>query len=381
MTDRKVILLRSVSSQFLALCPISHARCGSSEQRRRGSMTNETATVSDSWCEWALLSRTAVKVVFEWVAGNTVRFFRVNVLSGELGLPCLEDTLTAFTFGVSVITLGAVLSHTNSWVYDDQAEKMALFVGSFPFSPGFRVPQCVRANHKFRIMCDNTRGVALNLLDTHQKLEHADKVIPSHHKSEVFLNEWNEDEAVLAKTEGTCLELTVINLPEVWWTNIIKPVFSAHFMLPKWGLIETVLVLQTEVFERTFIVKNRLTPRETLILQYTESSGAQAIRAGDYISPIFTSDAPVLAQMSCRLYSVTVPHRTLEIWDCNNPTIPLRIVDQSVCCGTVYGFAGFLFHVRKTHITVTEWSTGCKLLMLLLVGCEHRVTSHFSLLL
>ncbi|KAH3731775.1 hypothetical protein Pelo_17391 [Pelomyxa schiedti] len=193
---------------------------------------------------------------------------------------------------------------------------------------------------------------------------------PTGTNRDVFMNQCNEDEAVLAQKyveDTNTLELSVVNLSEVWSTGAITPVFCTKYLLPfdsqtQFFLVDSVLILQTESGGRAFVVRS-CPWSHTMILQFPDASCPDKVHMVRY-----NNERAILSQMSERLYCLTRPPNTMEIWDCNNPTNPMRVVDHNFCCRLVCAHSGFLFHIGRSRITVTDYNSGSKFLALLMLS-------------
>ncbi|KAH3763624.1 hypothetical protein Pelo_4522 [Pelomyxa schiedti] len=374
--QKGVVAVASLYSQFVALCTVTHPRCGCQWNRmllmRSSSLSAENLGL-------------VVRLVWGWVVGGgPVRFFSVSVYGGVFA--AVQSTL--FTFGMSMLTLGVVSKHSRWW---KSKEKLNSCVETLPAanhtyvidrtlyeegeglyystrsvqSPsesngGVRpsVPtevwsgSCYCAegvNPKWLVIRDFTMNefvVANLLLDQ----ENSTRVLPSPAfiPQRIFMNQIKEDEAVLfsVNKRDHMFKIAIVNLQEVWSGRTCNPIFHAEYCIPS-SIAATdvdclrisMLILQAHS-ERCFIVKTasihfHTSHSEASIIQYTESAGPHEVRSANYHSRP-AAGCLALTQLSERLYCVTSTPNTLEVWDCNNPTNALRIVDNQFCCRIVF---------------------------------------------
>ncbi|KAH3760317.1 hypothetical protein Pelo_7858 [Pelomyxa schiedti] len=214
------------------------------------------------------------------------------------------------------------------------------------------------ANHKWLVVHDDIKRelcVSNLLMEPIKSVQ-----FPTGTNRDVFMNQCNEDEAVLAQNVGdTTLELSVVNLSEVWSTGAITPVFCTEYFLPfeyqtQFFLVDRVLILQTESGGRAFVVRSNSWSR-AMILKFPDASCPDKVHM-----VMYNNERSILSQMSERLYCLTRSPNTMEIWDCNNPTNPMRVVDHNFCCRLVCAHSGFLFHIGRRRIIVTDYNSGFK---------------------
>ncbi|KAH3760320.1 hypothetical protein Pelo_7861 [Pelomyxa schiedti] len=236
------------------------------------------------------------------------------------------------------------------------------------------------ANHKWLVVHDdiNCEFCVSNLLMEPPATKMVQ--LPTERFQEVFMNQCNEDEAVLAQKNAKTIELSVVNLSEVWSTGAITPVFCTEYFIPfdsqtQLFPVDSVLILQTECGGRAFVVCI-CSWSHTMILQFPDASRPDKVHM-----VMYNNEKVTLSQMSERLYCLTRSPNTMEIWDCNNPTNPMRVVDHNFCCRLVCAHSGFLFHIGRSRITVTDYNLGSKVAVLRLsemCGQPMRIANSFS---
>ncbi|KAH3731935.1 hypothetical protein Pelo_17234 [Pelomyxa schiedti] len=384
-TNTKFTPVATLVSQFLALLMTTHPRCGCL-RRNSGISSSTIPTSADLWL--------AVRTVWEWIVGccgagggggggGCVKFISASVWSG----PSSNVPSALFTFAVSMHTLGVVTKHTGWWQSKAHVEGGPLdkWVGAnqifairrtWPVS-GDRVEFCSyrRAengsvngdgnliarwssfcsecvNHKWLVAVDfcQEEACVANLLAEPPTAKFIQ--LPSQWLigGNCSMNQCNEDEVVFLD-ETTTLRVSIFNLPHVWSTGSFSPIFYAEYLLPDddlllWCPLAMVLVLKTESSGRAFIAL-LLPSSGPVIFQFTEASGPNRVHMSEYNTE--GRQFQTLSQMSERLYCVTLSPNTLEVWDCNNPTKAMSVVDCSHCCWLV---ARLEFSITQSAVTV-----------------------------
>ncbi|KAH3763738.1 hypothetical protein Pelo_4392 [Pelomyxa schiedti] len=369
--------LLDLRSQFVALCTISHQRCGS----HYGDRLPPSSLL--------LIAR----LVWER-ANSAVRSFGVSLFGSE------GETFTMF--GVSMATLGVkqtrlfnethggdVIAVNKSYVTVRKLEEAGFrfyqMSASSKTGNGHSKPallwDCSKfstdaasvVNHKWLVLSHESGEVAIVNLSVDPGSQRAAILAPAHCTSGVFLVR-GRDEAVFVPRDPDAeyIDLNVFNLEQAWSTNSLIPIASSRCYLPKVPKAPTkhywfssLVTLQSESHQRVFIVLSGYHNGAYIVLQHSESGSPNSpVHTSRFVcSPPGEIPGVLLSALSDRLYCVS-HGSTFEIWDCNNTTRALRVIDHPGCCSIVEGVAGLLMHLRRDHILVTEHSSGLELLKL-----------------
>ncbi|KAH3744658.1 cysteine proteinase [Pelomyxa schiedti] len=218
--------------------------------------------------------------------------------------------------------------------------------------------------------------VLVNLLSVaqqqNQNPKQTSKVIPIHGNrvSAVFMDEYNSDEALLIFVLEDCWDTVVINLEQLWSSVdcTFIPISSTRFRLqPGINFYQQskFLILRTESLTRAFIGVGSEDWRSSVVIHCDESSptepGSQLnikdpIHIGGYCGNMQVS------QLSDRLYCVSAM-LSCEIWDCNNPSGAIKVVQFPGCevgLPVVFGHCGFMFHLLGDRVVVTDYASDTK---------------------
>ncbi|KAH3732139.1 hypothetical protein Pelo_17032 [Pelomyxa schiedti] len=415
---------RSVSSQFHSLTMLAHPRCGrgrpGARALGRGRCVRGPLAIAGPWLA------VAIKLVWDWVCNEApVRVVDVRVSRGweysrrRRRPDTVREFEGLFTIGVSDATLGLMTSVTRHWVRDTNKGFVRLvgatdrfFVectkephsrkwysaGSTYFSqrtqtaPGTGgksdcgkvllgqdgLSRCM--NHKWLVIQDTEQDwthsetvVAIaNLTEQQLSLKYihsvADKLLIG-----VFFDECNCDEALFVFEDHVIAVVCVVNLPQLWSSSPsepFSPISTTRCARPKshssldWRDLNELLVMHTESNRRSFIASVPHGWKRDIfeVLRYIESSSEPA--ATPHNEEVL-STSKYGSQRNLELSQLRVG--VFEIWDCNMPSHPLRVVEcvkDTGCRQMMYGHAGFLFHINENRILVTDYLTGAKVAML-----------------
>ncbi|KAH3732135.1 hypothetical protein Pelo_17028 [Pelomyxa schiedti] len=385
----RIVALRGASAQFLALCMLTHPRCGRfgtrtgyNNQRDVTDQQQPGPTEVEAQITPPSSLGVGIRFVWEWVLNEgPVRWFNVSVARQHLVRGKLdEEWEVLFTVGVSEAIMGVVPRRARSLVRDTHggctrivganATRLVEWVREKPSKKGLQhtwnndgMIHCV--NHKWlvareleglfpapkeKVTIINLMGQQkpVTIVNLQQQLPASAKVIPcmrGMHVLEMFMDEYRCDEALFIVSTGdsNVVQAYVVDVAELWSSvDTFSPISSTCCLntsypgfppdsLRKW------LVLHTESNKRAFIVTAPYWNCHAYVLQYAESPDDPATSLHNREAPVHSAHYVCprleLSQLSDRLYCVSACNQfisgipTCEIWDCNVPSHPLRFVE------------------------------------------------------
>ncbi|KAH3759105.1 hypothetical protein Pelo_9113 [Pelomyxa schiedti] len=361
----EVMSTHNARDQLLALAMASHPRCGA-HSPARSFMSLQPLATSPLW-EWCLRGSAVSFGVSAANVGQGLIYFRFAVssalnspVSGALKTTTCGNTDLKIQFHGALTVDRLVLSDTDCLVNGRPGSAVFVLDSESP---------CERrrllwaqgidtfVNEKWAVVCKaygsklavinmaensgSEQDVQVNWLSAAEQFDY--------HTVEctgVLLNKSSVDEAVVEYGTQQHLFLMVIDLGKSHATNQLV---VSHFF--KWNNLDCVSSFRSGIVMTKSATGQRVVFVEMRSLESVSVFEFLVEDGNDTLRPI-SSLASRVSQLSSSLFCISKSDASVEVWDCNNTSAPLRVLKSRY--PSVIADSGFLFHLVDDVIEVTD---------------------------
>ncbi|KAH3723128.1 hypothetical protein Pelo_18167 [Pelomyxa schiedti] len=378
------IAIATCGSQFGALMAAALPRCGARSPARH--VAANAALMLLWWRRFVLEPSRRFVLVLEQHHEDDDNYDDSDSDGDSDGLPCIT-----LSFGVSPVTLGVTYgprelmscegTEVHKWAAPDLCVALVTegAISSLVLlaPPALRQVGCIAsglrgcsyaANGKWLVLLEPLLGVAVNSLTLKNMRCGTDSGVASAYsgvvpfplrpadsvRDDIVMNPANADEALIMSVAPSGVSFVLVDVALSSSSHKLAVLCSTRCSIP---VVVTVPVAITRkrTGEFVFIVTAQIfTPPYTCAYWVEASTGC---------SKLMTSKCTEVSQVSSSRFGLWFSSKdssVFELWDCDNPGNPLRIVDymylnnsaQVVCGG------GFLFALSGNKMTVIEGASG-----------------------